>query len=707
MILDFDLKKFRNYSIVIFTSFILLSSFTFQSAYAASVTFPSTPTNLSSNGSSSTTPDIFASVNDVYVVWQDGTNIFFVNSTNSGSSFNSAIDIGDASTSPAGTPKVSVNGDNVFVLWRDGNDVKFNRSTNDGVNFLGASVQLSSSTNSLPSTDPQLASSSSNLVTVWRDDTTTDNILVARSGDDGANFDSTILIGTSDALFAAPQIETVGNNVYVVWQTNSNIKFAKGTVSGGTLSFNSPIDVGSSSGALKKSSPQIAAFGTKVYVIWHEGSDIKVERSTNSGDSFSGTPLDIGNTAGDNVDSTPQIATPSDGVVYATWRDDTSGGGDIKFARSTDSAQSFSSPTAPSDGNLSDNAELSTSPKMAVSGNNVYVAWRDLSSDSSGDILIKASDDNGLTFPTGTGSNLSDTNGDTSSNPVIAASGINSFIAWQDTQPGNNDILYLTATISGTTVSFDASQYKLSDTATITVTDSGSAGSGTIVANVKSDTTDPTTLGITLTETSSGTFSGTITFTESGSSSGTTLRASAGDTITVTFNSVDGTSSIFSRTIDFSGTTSFNLGATGHVRVTDQNSNLNPSVQETVTVTVTSSADTSGISLTLTETGVDTGIFGGSSGATQSDLIFTEGSGLVPISTTSSVTITQTDGGNTGGSNADPNNFDQITVDVTSTSDSTGISIILSETGINTAVFSYPPNAKPFPLIDNGRSKSS
>ena len=50
-------------------------------------------------------------------------------------------------------------------------------------------------------------------------------------------------------------------------------------------------------------------------------------------------------------------------------------GDDIFFALSTDGGQNFRAPE-----NISNTAEFSSQPKIAVSGNNVYVTWNERTS---------------------------------------------------------------------------------------------------------------------------------------------------------------------------------------------------------------------------------------------------------------------------------------------------------------------------------------
>jgi hypothetical protein len=92
--------------------------------------------------------------------------------------------------------------------------------------------------------------------------------------------------------------------------------------------------------------------------------------------------------------------------------------------------------------NLSNNPGNANSPMMAVSGNHVYVVWRE-----NNDIYFKASANNGGTF--GSSINLS-TNAGTSQAPRIAASGSFVYVLWQDNTPGNYEMFFKRSINNGT-----------------------------------------------------------------------------------------------------------------------------------------------------------------------------------------------------------------------------------------------------------------
>ena len=113
------------------------------------------------------------------------------------------------------------------------------------------------------------------------------------SSDKGLSFDKTIDLSNNPAsLSYEPQITTVGENVYVVWEDdegnsgNTDIYFVRS--SDGGKSFTSKINL--SNDPSGSGSPQLLVAGQKIYVAWSgttpDNTDIMFSQSLNYGDSF-------------------------------------------------------------------------------------------------------------------------------------------------------------------------------------------------------------------------------------------------------------------------------------------------------------------------------------------------------------------------------------------------------------------------------------
>jgi len=294
---------------------------------------------------------------------------------------------------------------------------------------------------------------------------------------------------------------------------------------------------------------------------------------------------------------------------------------------------------------------------------------------------------------------------------------------------------------SNGTLALDAQLYSLPDTATFTVTDPDLDTSGTpdtVDVHFES-TTDPGSIDVTLTETgnATGVFTGTATFTDTGPSDDVNdvLHIASGDTVTATyaetttFSGTDADRVATAGIVVDDGTASlderrYRLLQTATLTVEDSDENLSATTPDVVTATLDSTTDPTGISVDLTETGNATGVFtgtatfttaasndntdllsvaqgdtitltylekvfaGGTAERTDTAKMYTNDATAALDATVYSLdgtaTITVTDGDR----NLDVDVAETVTVTLTSTSDGTGISVVLTETGVSTGIFS-------------------
>jgi len=230
-----------------------------------------------------------------------------------------------------------------------------------------------------------------------------------------------------------PSIAVSGNNVYVVWRDNTpgNDEVFYRRSNDGGASFGSTVNLSNNAGF--SGAPSIAVSGNNVHIVWYDqtpgNSEIFYRRSTDGGASF-GSTVNLSNNA---AESAPPAIAVSGNNVYVDWRDNTPGNFDMLYRRSTDGGASFGSTV-----NLSNNAGDSggISQGIAASGNSVYIVWRD-NTPGSYNIFYRRSTDGGASF--GSTVNLSNNDGH-SDLPAIAASGSNVYIVWFDNTPGNFEI---------------------------------------------------------------------------------------------------------------------------------------------------------------------------------------------------------------------------------------------------------------------------
>jgi hypothetical protein len=189
-----------------------------------------------------------------------------------------------------------------------------------------------------------------------------------------------------------------GNNVYVVWEDDSNggdsdILFTVSNDNGQTF-VDPPTDLSKNAGLSE--TPQMIFSGNSVYVVWADDSnggdrDIFFTVSNNNGQTFVDPPIDLSKNA---EGSFGQQMIVSGNNVYVVWSDDSNGVvvSNIFFTVSNDNGQTFVDPPI----DLSNNPGGTGHQQMIVSGNNVYVVW--VNSGNDDDIFFTVSNDNGQTF---------------------------------------------------------------------------------------------------------------------------------------------------------------------------------------------------------------------------------------------------------------------------------------------------------------------
>src|SRR5437879_4685410 len=240
----------------------------------------------------------------------------------------------------------------------------------------------------------QIAVSENNIYVIWAFTVTnTDfDVLFSKSTDGGATFSIPVNLSNTVRDTGLPQMTVSGNNIYITWENNGPGNFdvfvAKSTDSGNT--FSAPVNV--SKNPKPSGAPQIVASGNDVYVVWMDNTpgnyDIFVAKSTDNASTF-GTPVNVSNNTGDS--GYQQIAL-SENNLYVAWNNTISKSNyDILFAKSTDGGATFTTPV-----NISKNVGASGWPQVSVSGN-IYVIWEDITTGNY-DIFISKSIDGGATF---------------------------------------------------------------------------------------------------------------------------------------------------------------------------------------------------------------------------------------------------------------------------------------------------------------------
>jgi hypothetical protein len=174
--------------------------------------------------------------------------------------------------------------------------------------------------------------------------------------------------------------------------------------------------------------PQMSAIGNNVYVVWQDkvsgSNEIFLRESNDGGNKFSGIKNLSRNNTGDSI--TPRIAS-SGNSVFVVWTDSEPGKAQIFARASNDNAAKFGGIK-----NVSWSSGRSYDPQIAVGGNNsLYILWEDTSfREFTFDSVLRASFDLASTFQDKV--NLGRYVGEISDYGQMATHGNSVFVVWSD-----------------------------------------------------------------------------------------------------------------------------------------------------------------------------------------------------------------------------------------------------------------------------------
>jgi hypothetical protein len=355
--------------------------------------------NLTNNDRDSVYGQISTSNNNIYVVWQESMpgsgirnyDILFKRSIDNGSSFSQEINLSN-NTGFSEHPQISSVTENVHVIWADdtnGNKQVYFRASNDNGNTFGEVIKLSRN-NSSSSFNQDIATYDNNVYAVWLEKSVSGpyRVMLAVSEDGGNSFHGPVSLSENASAQSYPKISAFNDHVYVAWNVEDLSSAKTGTTDG--VFFVSSSDDGLTFGNVSKlnteedgfGKPQVAAgYNNTVYVVWGGSSDNQVSsiylvKSDNNGRSFSDIKK-IEETELGKINNPLNVEIVVDEInrLFIAWQDRVGivEKEDILSTISLDGGESFESAT-----NISNNADTSECPSIAVNGDNVYITWEDL-----------------------------------------------------------------------------------------------------------------------------------------------------------------------------------------------------------------------------------------------------------------------------------------------------------------------------------------
>lgn len=351
--------------------------------------------------------------------------------------------------------RVAAAGQNVFAAWVQSGKVFVANSINGGT--FNAPIEISITGDA--STNPRIAASGDSIYAVWVDTSVgSGDIYFAKGTVSGGtlSMSSAIPLSNSAGVSEDPRISVSGSNVVVMWEeTVSGFKdiFYAFSTDGGTSFDTSVTNNLSATPSVTSESASVVVSGSDVFVAWDENDTVSLiattffRKGTVSGSSLtfsSPENLSSGISCSGLANAQDAIVQASGANVFVVWGDGYCN--NIYYAQSADGGASFDKPADSSDNRISSSGSASTFDAL-LSGTSLFVAWAD-SSAGSGDIFFAKGTTSAGSLTIDYSTNLSST-ATASSSPRIASSGSNVYIVWQENIP--NDIFLSISTNGGST----------------------------------------------------------------------------------------------------------------------------------------------------------------------------------------------------------------------------------------------------------------
>lgn len=314
-------------------------------------------------------PDMIIGSDDViHAVWQDGRgtsdDIYYCNSTDAGSSFNTNKRVDDSSSGQQRNPAVTIRGIALHVVWEDtrnGNyDVYYTKSTDNGDTWsTNVRVDNTGSGSSDQRYPDIVVDTSGKIFVVWQDNRNGNwDIYFASSTNGGTSFNTNIRVddtGSGISQQEQPAVSLDSNDdLHVAWQDTRNtgydIYYCNSTNSG--ASFNSDVHVDDGSSGDQEFPAIVVDINDVIHVVWQD------ERSSANPDIYHTNTTDGGGfDTNQRVDNStlgsqelPDICTDGNANVFIVFDDDHSTDDDIYFSKNSNAQPNAPTPSLPTDG---------------------------------------------------------------------------------------------------------------------------------------------------------------------------------------------------------------------------------------------------------------------------------------------------------------------------------------------------------------------
>jgi len=295
-------------------------------------------------------------------------------------------------------PEISADQNNVYVFWNyffgcGQRVLLFEKSNDNGTTFTGP-VTLADSTQS--GSPPAVEASNGNVYVSWINYISTpERLFFKMSGDNGSSFGDTVQVNTNGTIQNdVSSILVSGNNIGIIWTGIANQGMRSIFLSESTDGGRTfDNPIDLSATTGDSFQPQTVQVGSKAYVLWSSTQVYFTTIYIENG--FATGPItDLGPLG------LPRLAVSGNNVYVAgitsTNTDPSIGSSGVSFMKSTDGGVLFKKPVQLVTYATSSNFlnDLALDP----SGDYVYVTWYDQNPHSGIELLMVASSDDGNTF---------------------------------------------------------------------------------------------------------------------------------------------------------------------------------------------------------------------------------------------------------------------------------------------------------------------
>lgn len=307
-------------------------------------------------------------------------------------------------------PKISTDQNNVYVFWNyffgcGQRVLLFEKSSDNGATF-GGPVTLADSSQS--GSNPAIVASNGNVFMSWINyHSTPEKLFFKMSSDNGSSFGDTVQVSMNGTVQSdVYDILVSGNNIGIIWigqitnQVTRSVFLSESTDGGRT--FGDPIVLSTSTG--DSFQPQAVQVGSKSYVLWSSFGNCSGKQDCMMHAYF--TTIDVqnefatGSITGLGPLGLPRLAVSGNNVyvvgITSTNTDPSMGSSGVSFVKSTDGGVSFEKPVQLATYVASSN--YLNDLALNSSGDYVYVTWYDHNTRSGEELLMTASSDDGNAF---------------------------------------------------------------------------------------------------------------------------------------------------------------------------------------------------------------------------------------------------------------------------------------------------------------------